>query len=426
MSKKQIAAIFFGVIVLGAIVVAAATGGIGKDSVPKDAVAKVKDKTISVDDFNRALERAKLQQSITETPAVGTDEYNQLRDAAMGQLLDSAWIEGEAADKGVEATDKEIADTLAQEKQQQGIKTEKDFQDALKQAGLTLDELNAQIKLQVLSDKLQSKIEENVPTVTDSEAQDFYDQNKAQFEQPASRDIRVILNKDPDKIDEAKKKLEADSSDAEWKKVAADDSTDAATKDSGGVRAGVTQGTLEPELDSAVFAAPLNTIEGPVTTSQGTYIFEVTKDTPKTTQPFDQVSQQLIQQLQSQNQQKVFNAFILDYRAKWTDVTICADGYIVDQCDNFEGPSTPQQDCTADVAKQTGCPPPVTGRSPIKPGCSDPFLETAGSPQFPHPAGEDPAADPATATAGAKPDPCQPAAAAAGAAGGSVPVTPSG
>jgi parvulin-like peptidyl-prolyl isomerase len=417
MNKQRIAAIVFGLIVVIALVVAGTTSGIGKGDVPDGSIAKVDGDEITEETFETAMDQAMQQQGLTERPAAGTEEYNQLRDAAMGQLLDAAWIEGEAAEQGVEASDREIADQLQQVKDQQ-FKTEKEFQDFIVESGFTPEDVNDRIRLQILSDKLEQQINQDVPQVSDDEAKDFYEENSAQFEQPASRDIRLILSKNPEDIEDAKQKLEADNSDEEWAKIAKKYSTDAATKDAGGVRAGITAGTLEGDLDAAVFDAPLNTIEGPVETPLGTYIFEVTKDTPKTTQPFEEVSQQLIQQIQGQKQQEVFSAFIEDYRSRWADLTICADGFVIDRCDNFKG-SAAEQECTEEQAKETGCPPLVTGRSPIAPGTNSLLGGGAagGAPQGPHPAGED--QDPA-AGGGAIPGGVP------GGAGGAVPVSPAG
>jgi parvulin-like peptidyl-prolyl isomerase len=385
-------AIGLAVALLAAVLIAATTGGITKDSVPGDDVAVVDGNGITNDQFAAAMKQSALQQGLQAAPNPGDPQYDTIRDAALGDLFDIAWIQGEAKDQGVEVTDTAIQQQFQQTKKQ-NFKTEAEYQKFLQTSGFTEADVLLRVKLQLLSQKIQDKISENVPKVSDQEVQDFYNQNKKQFEQPATRDIRFVLNKDKAKAEEAKKQLDADPSDANWKKVAAEFSTDAATKDNGGVQQGVTQGTLPPVADKAVFAAPVGQISDPIGTTQGYYVVEVTKENEATTQALDQVKSQLLQQLQQQKQQEVFTAFITDYRSKWADVTICAKGFIIDRCDNYvTSPLNTQcsgQQATPGQPKPDGtCP--VGSRAPVAPGQAGAGSlggSTGGAPQGPHPAG---------------------------------------
>ena len=285
---------------------------------------------------------------------------------------------------------------------EQNFKTDAEYQKFLTDSGYTQEDVDLRIRLQLLSQAIQEKLTADAPKASDAEVEDFYNQNKAQFEQPETRDIRLVLTKDEAEAEEAKKALEADNSDENWKKVAAEFSTDAASKDKGGVRAGVTAGVLEGDLDGQVFEAEQDTVVGPVQTPLGLYVFQVDKITPGGAQPLSAVEAQLKQQLEAQKQQEGFSAFIEDYRAKWTNETICADGFIIDRCDNFTGVATPP--CTSEQQAQTGCPPPVNSRSPLAPGAAGASPlggASGGTPQRPHPpgAGETPPGAPGGAGA---------------------------
>jgi foldase protein PrsA len=380
-------AIGLAVALLAAVLIAAATGGVTKDSVPSGDVAVVNGTPITNDQFAAAMKQSALQQGLQAAPNPGDPQYTTIRDAALGDLFDIAWIQGEAKDQGIEVTDTQVQQQF-QTTKQQNFKTEAEYQKFLQTSGFTEADVLLRVKLQLLSQAIQKKIGENVPKVSDQEIQDFYDQNKSQFEQPATRDIRFVLNKDKAKAEEAKKQLDADPSDANWKKVAAEFSTDSATKDNGGVQQAVTQGTLPPVADKAVFAAPVGQISDPIGTTSGYYVVEVTKENPASTQSLDAVKSQLTQQLTQQKQQEVFSAFIEDYRSKWADVTICAKGFVIDRCDNFVGPAA--QPCTDQQRAQSGCPPPVPSRTPAAPGtagASSVSGSTGGAPQRPHPPG---------------------------------------
>lgn len=383
LSKTSIA-IGLGVLLVAMVAIVAATSGIGQASVSGDNVAEVDGEAITQEQFDNAMRQAALRQGLQEPPAQDDPQYELIRNEALGDLFDIAWIQGEADNRGVEVSDRQIQDQLTQIKQQ-NFKTDAKYQEFLQQSGFTQEDVDLRVKLQLLSTAIQEGVANDLPPVDNAEIEEFYNQNKAQFEQPEQRDIRLVLTKDQATADEAKALLEADPTDANWAKVAKDFSTDPTSKDKGGVRTAITPGVLKGEMDAAVFDAELNTIEGPVQTPLGFYVFEVTKETPGGVQPLDEIKEQLKQQLDGQKQQEVFSAFIDDYRSKWTELTICADGFEFDRCDNFTAAAAAE--CTTEQAEQTGCPPPVLGRSPLAPGGAT-LGAAGGAPQRPHPPGE--------------------------------------
>jgi foldase protein PrsA len=333
-----------------------------------------------VGDFNHALAQAAIRQGLKTVPKPGSDQYKQLRDQAMGDLLDATWIQGEAKDRNVVVTNREVTDQLDQIKKQ-NFPTKAAFDRFLKRSGFTPYDVDQRVRLQLLSQKIQQEIVKGVGKVGGGDVAKYYESNQAQFEQPASRDARLILNKSKAKIDEARSALEDSTSEATFKKVAKQLSTDATTKDNGGLRQNIVQGTTgDPQLDSTVFSSPKDTLIGPVKTTSGYYLVFVTKITPKRLQPLKDVRKQIAQQLTSQRQQEAFSAFIEDYRAKWTEKTICAKGYIFDRCAN----------APASQERPKGAPPVISTR-PASPGKLAGFGQplSAGMPQGPHPPGGD-------------------------------------
>ena len=112
----------------------------------------------------------------------------------------------------------------------------------------------------------------------------------AQFEQPETRDVRQIVNKDQAKVEQAKALLEQDDSPASWKKVAARFSTEEATKDVGGLVEGVAAGQSEPALEEQIFSAAEGELVGPFEGQTDYYLIQVEKITPAETTPLAEVS----------------------------------------------------------------------------------------------------------------------------------------
>ncbi len=428
-------AILFGATLVLVVAITAAAVGVGHPSVGSDDVAVVDDDAVDVPglfedgvmskaNFNRFLLQTAKQNNLQQVPQPSDPQYKQLKDQAVQSALQIGWIVGEAHKEGLNFTDTQVQQALQQIKSQ--FQTPQQYEQARDQAGLTEADVVQRARLQLIQTKIQDNISNSVGSISDSDARDYYNANKQQFTVPAKRTIRIIQNKDPNQVNQALQALQADSSPANWKKVAAQFSTDPTSKDKGGLRTDVVPGSFQQPLDDEIFKAPTGSIQGPVTTSTGTFIFEVESATPETVQGFDgtvasaqggapsKVSDQIKTQLKSQQQQQALTRFGTQFADYWTNLTQCASDYVVSGCDNFNG-GGPTCD-PSKVAQQpggqgTGCPAPVfascqegsaatggqpgqlqctgSGPTPGAPGSFKPFLPVVGgAPQGPHPAGE--------------------------------------
>jgi parvulin-like peptidyl-prolyl isomerase len=337
----MLAAGVLGVFLVAFFVVVAIAQGIGDPSVPSDDVAVVEDAPdghVTTEEFQAALEQAAASGGAAEVPPPSNPQYAALKDSAMSSLLTARWVRGEAEERGITVSDTEIENQLDKFRQQFG--GEKGFQQALKQAHFTAEDARAQAELVLLGNQVEAEVlnPDSPPAVSQSEIEDYYEANKIQFQQPESRDVRQIVNKDQAKVDQAKSQLEQDDSPASWKKVAAEFSTDSATKDAGGLRAGVIQGQDDPALEDQIFTAAQGALVGPFEGPQGFYLIQVVKVTPATTTPLADASKQISNLLAQGKQQQIAQDFQQDFTQKWTSRTFCGDDYLTSQCDNFTAP----------------------------------------------------------------------------------------
>jgi parvulin-like peptidyl-prolyl isomerase len=403
-AQKRTALIVFGGILVLLFAGYAIFRGLGSPEPSGDEVAIVEDApddtgTITQADLDHAIEQAAANAGLDKVPKPGSSQYKNVQEAAMGDLLDQVWIQGEADDLGITTTDQEVTSQLQQIKKQ-NFRTEKEFKAFLERSKFTREDVDTRVRLQILSQDIQNQVTRAAPKVSESQVTDFYDASKAQFEQPETRDVRLVLNKDKAKIDQAKAALEEDSSDASWKKVAAKYSTDPASRSNGGLRPSISEGLLEQPLDSAIFDASKGQLEGPVHTPLGYYVFEVEKITPARTQPLDNtVRAQIRQQLDQQNQQNAFSEFVSDYGSKWQARTFCSSSVLVQRCANFAGTAHPANappgcyESNPKGGRPPDCPAPVTSLTPAVPGTVT-LISPQGTrlPQRPIPAGLKPAA----------------------------------
>src|SRR5262245_52507080 len=337
-------AILFGATLVLVVAITAVAVGVGHPSVGSDDVAVIDDNSVDVPglfdggvmskaNFNRFLLQTAKQNNLQQVPQPSDPQYKQLKDQAMQSALQIGWIVGEAHRQNLTFTDQQIQQSLQQIKSQ--FKSQAEYEQARDQAGLTEADVVQRARLQLIQNKIQDNISNSVGSVSDSDAKDYYEANKQQFTQPAKRTIRIIQNKDANAVNQALQALQADSSPANWKTVAAQYSTDPTSKDKGGLRTDVVPGSFQQPLDDDIFNAPLHQLQGPVTTPTATFIFEVETATAETVQGFDstnpsvqgsaptKVSDQIKTQIKSQQQQEALTAFGQHFRDYWTNLTQC-------------------------------------------------------------------------------------------------------
>ena len=289
---------------------------------------------------------AKGQPKVTDDQlkAQCKQQYEQLRNQVLQLLISFQWLQKEAADQKITVTDAEVKKSFDQQRKQSFPK-DADYQKFLKDSGQSEADILLQVKADLLASKIRDKVVKGKDTVSDAQIQDFYNKNKARFAQPEKRDLNVVLTKGKAKADAAMKTLKSGQS---FKTVAKKYSIDEASKAQGGKLPAQAKGTLEKQLDAAVFSAKKNKLTGPIKTQFGYYVFEVTNITPASQQSLDQAKATIKQTLQSQNQQKALETFSKDYSKRWKAKTDCREGYVIQQCK--QGPKatpTPTQGAPA-------------------------------------------------------------------------------
>lgn len=374
------------VFVVGSLIVVAAAQGLGPPSVPDGDVAVVEDApdpTITEQDLEVALSQTAASQNLPRVPAPDSPQYAPLEDAAVNDLILSRWVAGEAEERGIEVSEREVDQRLNQIKEQ-NFRDEADFERFLDESGFTLEQARRQVALQAMSERLQAEAvpTDSEPAVSDEEIQTFYDENTAQFSRPESRDVREILTKTREEAEQALAQLQKDDSAESFEKVAKEFSVDEGTRDTGGLRPGVVEGQSEPFLEEQIFTAPEGELVGPFETDSGFYVIRVEQVTPAETTALDEVREQIRQTLVQARQQELLAAFQEDFQNKWVARTFCAEQYATVQCANAPPPPNP---CTKEIAENQGCDAPVPSTRPIQPGSAGVFGVPAapGLPQGP-------------------------------------------
>jgi len=388
--------VVFGVLLVGLFVGFAVAQGIGQPSVPSGDVALVQSVpdelgSVTQEDFDKALKQQLGQASLKKPPKPGSKKYEELKVTTMEEVLDSVWVRGQAEELDISATSKQIEDELDQIKEQ-NFPTEKAYKGFLKTSGFTQEDVDDRVELQILGKQIQEQVSSEAPPPSDSQVEETYESTKTtQFTAKPSRDVRLITNQDKGEVEAAKKALEADSSPANWKKVAPKYSEDTSTNKKGGLQENLSEEILPEPLKKQIFGAATGEIIGPLKFSGSYTIVEVVKLNPEKVQSLNEVRPQIESQLTQQVQQEFFSEFVSDYQSRWKSRTFCASGYKIERCANFVGTGHPSNAAAACYEADpkvpvTECPAPVAQLAPALPG-STTVLKPQGErlPQRPRP-----------------------------------------
>jgi parvulin-like peptidyl-prolyl isomerase len=305
--------------------IAAGCGG-GTKAVPADAVAVVGDSTVTKVDFNNVLAATKKIDKIrkTATPKPGTTEYKTRSDGIVQFLVTMSELTQEAKSMGLASvTDKEVQTQIDQIKKQYASGDEKKFETLLAGQGLTIDIYRLQWRYQLLSNRISADVTKSVK-VTDADVKKYYDANKANYTQAASRDVRHILVNSKKLADTIESQLKAGGN---FAKLAKKYSKDTGSAVNGG-KLTVQKGKTVPEFDKAAFSLKTNEISAPVHTTYGWHIIQaLSAIKPAQTKPLKDEQAAIRQQLVSTKKQDAMTKWLDDMKKSYSKKVRYQAGY---------------------------------------------------------------------------------------------------
>ncbi len=308
---------------------AAGCGGGGEsssDDVPSDAVAVVDGREIPRSEFDRLIAQAKRSYATQKRdfPKAGSEEYQTLRNQAVAALVQNVELEQAAEDMNIKVTDEDVEKRLDQIVKQYYGGDRKQLDKQLQQQKLTIEQVRADLRNQLVSEKIYNQVTKDAK-VTDAEVKAFYDQNKTQYQQLASREVRHILVKTKVLADSVRGQLTANGSNfpALVKKY----STDTGSKPTGG-KLTISRGQTVSAFDKVAFALATAAISNPVKTEFGYHIIQAVGDVKKpTTTPLKEVQTQIRQQLAQTEKNQEMTNWLEDLKADYEDKVAYAVGF---------------------------------------------------------------------------------------------------
>lgn len=267
-----------------------------------------------------ALKDEELKKALAEiTPQVLVDAIDELLLVQMGR------------DKGYHLSDAQFKEWLDNLRKQQNLEDETKFEQALKQEGMTLDDLRKNVERQFLISQVQREEVGSKLSITEQEARQYYLTHQDQFTEPANVTLREILIDVPTvtqggqtgvnvgQEDEIKVKADAIRSRVkageDFGKVAAEVSA-AASKANGGLIGPINATELSPQLVELLATMKPGDVTQPLRTQKGFQILKLESSKTATVQSFDSVRDLVADKVHDARQQTEVRKFLSRIRTQ--------------------------------------------------------------------------------------------------------------
>jgi parvulin-like peptidyl-prolyl isomerase len=291
-----------------ALLVTACGGSAGAD-----VAATVGDVEITAAEVDTAVDRRASSPGTASELAAdesGAAEQN-LTAGVLTTLIRTEILRQAAEERDVQVSDDEIAEQRDLLVEQAG--GEEALQDVIDSANISEDEIEANLRDQVIQTKITSQLAEGVD---DAAVQDAYE-NDPQGRYGPKVAVRHILT---EKRAEAQDAIDRIESGEEFGEVASEVSIDPGSAQNGGDLGEIGRGMTVPAFEEAAFGAKVGKLVGPVKSDFGFHVLEVTDKVPAP--DLADVRQQIRTELEAQAGGQAFNEFITGFVA---DLAITVD-----------------------------------------------------------------------------------------------------
>jgi peptidyl-prolyl cis-trans isomerase C len=284
-----------------------------------EVIARVNGEAIGKAEFEKAVQTLEGQNGGPVPP----DQRDRILRGVLDQIIGYKLLVQESQSRKVGVPETDIDARLAQVRSQ--FPNEQAFTQALAQQGVTVEQLRADARSEMLVTKmLQTEIEPKV-AVTPEQLADFYAKNPDQFKQGERVRASHILLSFPQGADAAAKQATKAKAESVLKEVKAGgdfaalakaNSQDPGSAVNGGDLDFFERGQMVGPFDQAAFSLAKGQTSEPVETQFGYHIIRVTDKQDARAIPLDDVKPQLQQFLENQKRQEATQAFVESLKAK--------------------------------------------------------------------------------------------------------------
>ncbi len=301
-------------------------------TVIEDIIARVNNQIITRTELTKAREQTTTelkQQNVPESDP----RYKQRMNDVLRDLIDNQLLLEKGKDLGVNV-DTDVVKRLDDMRKQMNLESMEDLEKAAQQQGVSFEDFKQGIREDLIRrEVISSEVGRNIK-ITHEEIQQFYNQHKAELDQPEAIRLSEILvsthpaQEDPTKASQAAEEDAAKVQAAEAQanqllqqirsgqkfEDVAKKLSQGSTAAQGGDLGYFKRGALAKELEDKTFALKPGDVSDVIRTKQGFVILKVTEHHAAGVPPLNEVEGQIQEQIYFQKLQPALRAFFTKLR----------------------------------------------------------------------------------------------------------------
>jgi peptidyl-prolyl cis-trans isomerase SurA len=289
--------------------------GAARAEIIERIIVKVNGEIITLSEFQQR-QIAAAQAANVPPEQIGSF-LRQANARLLQNAIDEILLSQRAEDSGL-LLPPEFADEIIDDiKQQNNITTEEEFQAALAQEGLTLDDLRENIRKSYTRQMMVRRDIESRISVSEEQVLDEYEKRKStDFTRSATITLQeIFVAEEAGGMTLATEIVERARSGEDFATLARTHSA-APTASTGGEIGEIAQGDLSPELEKEAFALSVGSVSDPIAVEGGHRILKVVAKTTGSVVPFASAKQRIRREMQADLFNKEYEVYIAELREK--------------------------------------------------------------------------------------------------------------
>ena len=302
----------FVLILLPSLLGAAAAAPVRADIIER-IIAKVNGEIITLSEFQER------QIAAAQAARIAPDQIGTFLRESNARLLQEAIDEilliQKAEDAGLALQPEYVDEVIQNIRTENKIESEEQFQAALAQEGMTLDDLRKQIQKSMTQRMIIQRDIEPKISVSEEELQEEYEKRKdSEFTKPASVSLQeIFIPEDVGGIVLAQEIVARARANEDFASLARTHSA-APTADSGGDVGELAQGDMSPELEDIAFSLSVGEVSDPVRIGEGYRILKAVARTSGSVIPFTTAKARIRSVLMASRFQDEYDTYIAEVR----------------------------------------------------------------------------------------------------------------
>ncbi|OGF68041.1 MAG: hypothetical protein A2Y62_00340 [Candidatus Fischerbacteria bacterium RBG_13_37_8] len=276
-------------------------------------VARVNDEVITLSEVRKIENDLMRSLSVKYTGEELVTKFSEAKKLIIERMIESILLLQKAKERGISVED-EVLNSLEQLKKENNIASDEELSNALKQEGITIEELKMQLRERTMQQKLIYFYLQGKVSITEQEMQQYYNEHIEDFTEPARFRISYIFISTADRTKEEALTITEDILDklkagTDFLQLATEYSEDA-SKEKGGDLGFLSKVEMNTLFAQSIDTMQVGQISELIESEDGYRIFKLTEKTEAQVNAYENVKNEIYQKIFEMRAEKYQDEFI--------------------------------------------------------------------------------------------------------------------